>query len=574
MKKVFLLLLTINLFSACTEVLDKFPQDEITEITYWTSATDMELYVNRFYTNLTGNMNYHNLDNNSDNLQPTSPNGILNGTRSIPATGGGWDWSGIRRVNYFIEKAETVTVGIQTDLDQYKGEGYFFRAYFYFDLVKQFGNVPWNGEVLNIDSEELYAPREPRNVVVDHIIEDLEEAISLLQSREQIGAARVNRESALQFKARVCLYEGTWEKYHAGTVFGVNGSNGQKYLELAAEAAGELINEGNLSLYSTVNPEDDYFQLFSLDDMVGTGISEALLIESKDPTQGLGHWTWTYLNGERGNGTGITKSMVESYLAVDGLPISLSDLYKGDSTLTQVVENRDPRLKQSMWVPGQVQIDSDPPLIFKYPPLHKGANDMATTGYMVRKGSTPDPDQNTGGSIDNYGSVDGMVFRYAEALLIYAEAKAELGELTQKDLDMSINLIRQRVGMPDLTLDVGYTDPQWSFPELSPILNEIRRERRVELAFEGFRNDDLMRWAATDLIKGKRPKGARFILGLSFPEIEEQISGIQVDENRYIDRYSNSLPNGYNFDETRDYLFPIPTNEITLNPALEQNPGW
>lgn len=199
---------------------------------------------------------------------------------------------------------------------------------------------------------------------------------------------------------------------------------------------------------------------------------------------------------------------------------------------------------------------------------------MTTTGYMVRKGSTVDPTQNTGSSTDRYGKVDGMVFRYAEALLNFAEAKAELGTITQGDLDRSINLIRQRAGMPDLTVEVGFVDPQWDFPSLSPIINEIRRERRVELAFEGFRHDDLMRWRAAHLFQGIRLKGARFIKGVSFPEIEDQISEIPVDDQNYIDRYQAVIPSGFSFDENRDYLFPIPTNELTLNENLDQNPGW
>lgn len=128
--------------------------------------------------------------------------------------------------------------------------------------------------------------------------------------------------------------------------------------------------------------------------------------------------------------------------------------------------------------------------------------------------------------------------------------------------------------MPDLTIDVGFVDPEWDFPALSPIINEIRRERRVELAFEGFRQDDLMRWRAGHIFQGERPKGARFIPGVSFPSIEDQIMGISVDENNYIDRYKSAIPNGYSFDENRDYLFPLPTNELTLNENLEQNPGW
>src|SRR5690606_2445816 len=164
------------------------------------------------------------------------------------------------------------------------------------------------------------------------------------------------------------------------------------------------------------------------------------------------------------------------------------------------------------------------PVIFEVPALEKGATDMSTTGYMVRKGSTTDPDQNTGSSTDRYGKVDGMVFRYGEALLNFAEAKAEVGTLTQGDLDRSSNLLRARSGMPDLTMEVGFVDPAWDFPSLAPILNEIRRERRVELAFEGFRHDDLMRWRAAHIFQGKRLKGSRFIKGVSYPELEDQIS--------------------------------------------------
>lgn len=572
MKKILLLSILIGFLSSCMDILDKTPLDEITEKTYWTSTTDLELYLNQFYTVFRGSVNYHTLDNGTDNLQTLAINTRLNGTRSIPATGGGWNWTNVRKINYFLENAVKVSEGIKADLNHYIGEGYFFRAYFYFDLLKQFGALPWYDKVLSIESEELYAEREPRNIIVDHIIADLNKAIPLLQTRTRFGTNRLSKEAALLFKSRVCLYEGTWEKYHAGTEFGVPGSDGKNYLAMAEEAALILINESGLSLYSKGNPEEDYYKLFSHDDL--KEVSEAIMYEAVDPKVQLGSWTWTYLNGTRGNATGITKSMVESYLSRDGLPIAVSSLYKGDTTLNQVVENRDPRLRQSIWVPGMIQVITSPPLIFTAPPLQKGATDMATTGYMIRKGSTTDPNQNTGSSTDNYGSVDGMVFRYAEALLNYAEAKAELGTLNQVDLDKSINKLRERVGMPGLSVTVGFVDYNWEFPGLSPIINEIRRERKVEMAFEGYRLDDLMRWAASGLIKGKRPKGARFILGKSFPQIENQIKNIAVDENRYIDRYKNSLPNGYGFDEKRDYLSPIPTNELVLNPNLGKNPGW
>lgn len=573
MGRIIIIFLLSNLILSCTDVLDKGPQDEVTEQTYWTSVSDLELNINQFYPELSGTINYPDLDIHSDNLQPISPSGLLNGSRSIPESGGGWNWENIREINYFLENAPQASEGSQSEIDQYLGEGYFFRAWFYFQKVKRFGAVPWYDEVLNIDSEGLYVSREPRNIIVDHIIEDLDMAIELLQERSQVGVNRINWEAALAFKSRVALYEGTWEKYHEGSVFGVDGSDGEQYIQLAAEASEELIDEGNLSLYSTGNPEEDYWKLFNRSDLSGN--EEAILVESVDPELDLGTWIWTYLNGERGDGTGLTKQLVESYLATDGRPISVSDEYQGDTTLEETVTNRDPRLKQTMWVPGQIQINTQPdPLVFDSPTLDKGATDMSTTGYMIRKGSTPDPQQNQGSSSSQYGEIDGMVFRYAEVLLNFAEAKEELGTLTQADLDKSINLIRERAGMPPLDINVGYTDPNWNFPELSPVMNEIRRERRIELALEGFREDDLMRWAAADeIIQGARWKGAKFVEGVSFPEIEDQISDISVDENNYIDRYQNSISD-FGFDETRDYLYPIPTNELSINENLNQNPGW
>ncbi|HLR33321.1 MAG TPA: RagB/SusD family nutrient uptake outer membrane protein, partial [Fodinibius sp.] len=213
MRRAIVILFLSNLAFGCTDVLDKGSLDEVTEQTYWTSAADLELNVNQFYPSLSGTINYFSLDEHSDNLQPLSPSGVLDGTRSVPESGGGWGWENIREINYFLENASQVTEGAQSDIDQYMGEGYFFRAYFYFQKVKRFGAVPWYDEALNIDSEELYAPREPRNIIVDHIIADLDRAIERLQGRSQVGANRVNLESALALKSRVALYEGTWEKY-------------------------------------------------------------------------------------------------------------------------------------------------------------------------------------------------------------------------------------------------------------------------------------------------------------------------------------------------------------------------
>ncbi len=572
MKRFLLFILISGVITSCTEVLDKGPLDEVTEDQYWTTVTDLELYINQFYPSLGRHLAYYQMDNHSDNLQLNSPSSVLNGSRSVPESGGGWEWDNIRDINYFIENAPNVTEGDQADLDQYIGEGYFFRAYFYFQKVQRFGDVPLFDEVLNTDSEGLQAPRDPRNVVVDSILADLDRSIELLREKSQLPANRVNRESALLFKSRVALYEGTWEKYHAGTEFGVEGSDGRQYLQIAAETANLLIESGAYGIYSTGNPDSDYWQLFNQTDLSDN--EEVILSVVVDPSMDLGTFSWSYLNGQRSaSGSGVTKQLVDSYLDEEGKPISVSDIYQGDTTIVQVVQNRDPRLKQTIWVPGTVRLDyGDSEVIFENPALVGG--DATSTGYMVRKGSTTDPDQNAGTSSDELGATDGIIFRYAEALLNYAEAKAELGTLTQADLDKSVNLLRERAGIAPLNINVGHTDPNWNFPDLSPIINEIRRERRVELALEGYRFDDLMRWAAGDLIQGMKLKGARFIRGESFPGIQDRLGDIKVDENRYIWHFKNSVPNGFEFDKTRDYLYPIPTNELTLNENLTQNPGW
>ncbi|WP_340110687.1 RagB/SusD family nutrient uptake outer membrane protein [Maribellus mangrovi] len=574
MKKIFIYLFIGFMAFGCTDVLDKYPLDEITEDSYWKTSTDMELYLNQFYTKfrkLTAgwSLGVYESETNSDNMQPATPNSTLNGQRSVPASGGGWSWGDIRKINYFIENAENVTDGLEADIKHYKGEGRFFRAMFYFSKVSSFGAVPWYDKVLNIESEELYAPRIPRDQIVDKIIEDLDVAIDLMKEKSEVPEHRLHRGIALLLKARVCLFEGTWEKYHEGTEFGVQGSDGTKYLQLAVAATEELM-QGPYGIYSTGDTENDYWKLFNRIDHSST--AEVMMWQECNPELGTGHGAQQYLNGMGGNQSGITKQLVDQYLCADGLPISLSPMYKGDSTLLQTVEGRDPRLTQSVWVPGQLQ--SDAGIYFQYPTIAESAAQNSTTGYMVRKGSTTDASQQQSGGTSDYAKTAGIVYRYAEALLIFAEAKAELGTLSQTDLDNSINLLRARAGMPALDLNVGFTDPNWEFPNLSPIINEIRRERRVELALEGFRLEDLRRWRAHDIFKGKRLKGARFIQGVSFPEIENLLGGVLVDDDRYIDRDKVTMPNGYGFVVNRDYLSPIPTNELTLNPNLVQNPGW
>jgi len=568
------LFIMIIMSTSCEkDFLDKKPLDQISSAVYFRKASDLELYMNSFYQphlleyGGDGGENYSQLiflaDRGTDNFIGESFDERFNGSRVVPSSGGGWNYDNVRRINYFFEnyrKCEDVFESYK----HYVGEAYFFRAMIYFLLVKQFGDVQWYDKVLSTDSEELYDPRTPRNVVVDHILTDLDSAAVYLDEASRDGGNRLDRWSALTLQSRVALYEGTWEKYHAGTVFGVQNPDPDKYLNKAALAASEVINSGVFTIYTTGNPDEDYYNLFDIHDYSGN--SEVILWKKFD--KGLGIINYRMVLGAWPRGQGITKGLADSYLCTDGLPIALSPLFQGHNTLQEVSQNRDPRFKQTIFTPdapyafgGEVFADWNEGMFSK---LFETPDFSSPTCYIMRKGTTVDL------SKQNYGGEDEpiILFDYAEVLLNYAEAKAELGTITQEDIDISIKPLRDRVGMPNPDLASIAIDPNWDFPSLSPIINEVRRERRIELACVGFRWDDLARWAAADeLIAGKRPKGSAF--GSSFP-----LNPFEDDPDGFMDPYMNQVPNGYGFRLDRDYLDPLPQSELTLNSNLTQNPGW
>jgi hypothetical protein len=272
--------------------------------------------------------------------------------------------------------------------------------------------------------------------------------------------------------------------------------------------------------------------------------------------------------------------MVDSYLCTDGKPISVSPLYQGDANLKTLVINRDPRLNQTICVDDDQHVRFfEDNTFFMFPKFGGSIEETCPTGYQLYKGHGQSNSQQRGLATP----VAWIYFRYAEALLIYAEARAELGEITQNDIDKTINTLRKRVGMNDGLLDMNniITDPNWQFTSISPLLNEIRRERKVELACESFRLDDIFRWAAADVcIKGYIPRGAVWSQWTDFSwdgSYEDGWNALDRDDEGYILPYKifpAVSATGYNFNLNRDYLSPLPTNELTLNTALGQNPGW
>ena len=284
------------------------------------------------------------MDRGTDNFIGESVDERLNGTRVVPSSGGGWNFANVRRINYFFDNYKKCEDEFET-YKHYLGEAYFFRAAIYFHLVQQFGDVHWYDKVLSTNSPELYDARTPRNIVIDHIIADLDSAAMYMDEDSRDGGNRLDRWSALTLQSRVALYEGTWEKYHAGTVFGVQNPNSEKYLNKAVSAADEVMTSGKFALYSTGKPDEDYFNLFDIHDYSGN--SEVILWKKFD--KALGIINYRMVLGEWPRGQGITKELADAYLCTDGLPIGVSPLFQGHNTLEAESQNRDPRFKQTIF---------------------------------------------------------------------------------------------------------------------------------------------------------------------------------------------------------------------------------
>ncbi len=470
---------------------------------------------------------------------------------------------------------------------------HFFRAWFYFDLLKKFGDLPWIDKPLKADIKELALERISRSKIVDKIVADLDKAIANMKDGEAGESNRLNKHIALAFKARVCLYEGTWEKYHKNTAFGVEGSDGTKFITLAKNAADEVIKSGIYELYKGSTGEE-YISLFNKIDYSGN--KEVLFWAKNDLDKGLTHNMNRYTR--YGGGAQMTKSLVYSFLMKNGKAITESGSgYHGDTGLYQpdptnkpylkvhkLMRDRDPRLIQMTIHIGQLHS--------KFPDRPDeivstlGLDQNNRTGFPLGKGGNVEHDQHYTGDV---GTVGAIIFRYAEVLLIYAEAQAELGDDTKAK--EKIDMLRDRVGMARLSAVM---------PAGSNVLEEVRRERRIELAGEGFRFDDIYRWRAVKkyVIDKKRFKGvkyqgnsdliARYAKGFkAVINVDGKLADtgreatliigtdIHVDANGFVDPYQSALPKGFEFKENRDYLLPINKRDITLSEGkLKQNPGW
>jgi hypothetical protein len=530
----------------CKKTLDLTPLDQISDASFWKTPAHFELAANDFYYGLQQVPQY--IDINSDIAFGTGANAVSNGSYQATANSDVWDksYKQIRDVNYLLQKAPESNLG--SAIDRWVGEALFFRAYNYWKLVKSFGAVPKIDKVLDVTSKELYTPRSSQTEIIDFILSDLDSAINKLPLNSQLDpteTGRVTRGAALSLRARVALYMGTWAKYHGD-------GDPSKYISIAIDAANKVIASNEYALY-TDQGADSYKYLFI---QLGDDSKESILAFRYYANRMTHNWTrelWF-------NAMVPTKNLADMYLATDGLPIDKSPSFQGYGTLTSEFQNRDPRMAMTFIVPGTT-IFFEGGLMQPTFPGFSGSN-ATHTGYMIRKFL-----DETIEATQFAGAYDFKEFRYGEVLLILAEALYEQnGMISDQDLDRTINLLRSRVNMPALT------NAQVTANGLN-MLDEIRRERTVELAFEGYRRDDLRRWKTAETVLPQALKGVKFVVTeyqLKYPDLNVG-TNIQVDNNGFMIAESS---NARQF-VSKHYLDPIPLQQIQLsNGTPEQNPGW
>jgi starch-binding outer membrane protein, SusD/RagB family len=583
------------LLTACQDgFLNRFPNNAISEEQFFNSEEDLALYINGLISMRSAGDTYVG-DEATDNAATTGAREvktIMAGNASSQNITTGWDWSRLRDVNFFLANYQRAEASDEAK-NHYAGIARFYRAEFYYAKVKRFSDVPWYGEVLSPDDEELYQAQDPRAMVVDSIMADL--AFAAENIREDVPTGMIDRWSALALQARIALHEGTYRRYHPE--LGLE-STADAFLQVAVQAAEALMASGRFSLYSTGDVMSDYAALFTSLDL--TGNPEAILVNIYDAGKGREVGFLRLFDYEQSP----SKDLLQSYLMQDGSRYTDQDDYQ-TRTFVEEFENRDPRLAQTYAAPGYVDVvnGGTEPYIQRL--------NTNFTGYHQIKGRLNTTDE------VSRNSLDVPIYRYAEALLDLAEAKAELGSLTQADLDETVNALRARVGMPALDLNAANAnvDPLLSakYPNVSGAnagaIYEIRRERRVELALEGYRMDDLMRWGAGKVLE-QAPEGLYFPgLGqydLTGDGVEDIIligagEVIPTEEDKETNALGTKLiyyqtgslaqdatvylANGTEgnivtsdatrtFTEPRDYYRPIPVYEVTLNPNLYQVFGW
>ena len=545
MRKVFILIIGALISLQSCEELDITPKHELSLATFGGSENDLILTANGMYNWLPG---FANLDARSYLF--TRKRGFDNrsdGSYAPYNNSGRWNnaYKRIRRANFLLENADlALEQGVSQDVvDRYKGEAYFFRAYsYYMELVVNWGNVPFVTDVLSLSSEELYGPRTDRKEIVDQLLKDLRTAADALPLPAELSDAengRITKSAALALRARIALWEGTHEKYHAhGTP--------DAHLQIAKETAKELMD---LDIHELA---PDYANLFTRE----METHSEVIFSRKYGQEVSHHGNSIYLqHADRVP----TKAYADLFLDNTGLPITHSGSnFQGFGTLDSEYQDRDPRMTATFFEP-YVDILKNQTEGF-VPEIYGGNPTM--TGYQQKKGYSREL------AYTWKETADRILIRYAEVLLTYAEAVYELGgSISDDDLNLTVNLLRDRVGMPYLTNNFVQTNGL-------NMLEEIRRERRVEIGCEGGEFEDEKRWKISHIESPKAIRGMKFHQSV-YPDVT--VSTVPGEASLLIDADGFLV-----WQQAKDrqwldkhYLEPVPLEQLRLNEAMKpQNPEW
>jgi hypothetical protein len=591
MKKAYILiLLACVTFSACKK-LDQEPESTATKAAVFGSESGLKLYTNSFYAMDFLPKNSTSRDEMSDYLAIRAVPTFLQPGAFAANLSSGWSWNDLRNINYFIENCNDPNVPADVR-NNYLGIARYFRAYFYMEKVKRFGDVPWIGKPQNINDPGLYAGRDKRELVMDSVLADINFACANIKSVNDPTRTTITKYVAYAYKSRICLFEGTFRKYH--TELNLQ-SSASTWLENAASSAKEIMDKGGYSINVTGGPGVSYRQLFTSTVPVASEVLQAAVSDLTLNVLNEANWWWT--SGTYGAKASFTRTFINTYLKLDGTPFTDDPNYK-TILFKDEVKNRDLRLKQTIRsgdykrINNGVQVPAPP--VFSY----------TFTGYQPIKWTLDDMYYDAGAL--NINSI--ALFRYAEVLLNYAEAKAELGTLTDQDWATTIGVLRSRAGITGgLAAKPMVADPYLIanyFPGINDAtLLEVRRERGIELSLEGLRFSDILRWKRGPLMdqewngffvpalntpldlnedgildvafyQGAKPAPAA--TGVTYVDVSPTISGA---------KNSQQLKNGTSGELTwmneiarkwddKMYYYPIPQVDLQRNPALGQNPGW
>jgi starch-binding outer membrane protein, SusD/RagB family len=531
------LLVMLSQYS-CTKKLDQFPQTDLSDESFWKTTNDLKLATNYLYTFLPDIMIDKLDDAMSIDAFGTSPNPVSDGSWLKPSTSTVWtdNYMVIRACNNILEKSATVAGDMQ-QIHKYLGEAKFFRAFSYFELVKRYGDVPLVLNTLLLSDSALFTSRTPRAEVINAIYADLDDAAAKLPSageQPEADYGRITSTAALAFKSRVALFEGTRQKFF-------NYGDYQSHLQLAIDASSAVMAAGDNALFHyDEQPDSSYFYNFQY---IGEGKSnpENILVRiyGENETNDISSNSYS-----RDGLMSPTRTIMDAYLYKDGLPADKSPYYEQQANTYTEFENRDPRMAMSVFNKYSFYTYGLYVPTFQYAPTgYKSCKYFISRDWAA-----------------NVSYIDNIIIRYAEVLLTNIEAKFELNNsVSDNELNETINLLRDRVNMPHLTNAFVSSNGL-------DMRTEIRRERRIELAFEGLRYWDIIRWKIAEQELPDAVVGAKY-----FPDEQGELDNPELTSDGFVIVQKAS---SRHFNAEKDYLWPIPTKELGLNVKLTQNPGW